>query len=64
MKPAISMEIEMVGEFRREKALLLVALAVTGMEREVHRREGKVAVPPPRPCPSIVPPHISTKLPS
>jgi hypothetical protein len=52
--------IEMVGEFQREKALLLVALAVlaaTGMEREAHRREEKIAVPFPRPRPSIVPPH-------
>jgi hypothetical protein len=46
---ANSTAIEIVG-FQREKALLLVALAVlaaSGMEREAHRREGKVTVPPP-----------------
>jgi hypothetical protein len=67
MVSAILMAIEMVGEFQREKALLLVAsavLAVNEIEREGHRRKGKVAVPPPHPHLSIVPPQISTQPPS
>jgi hypothetical protein len=67
MAEAILTVIEMVGEFQKEKALLLVAsavLAANEIEREVHRREGKAAVPPPHPHPSIVPPHISTQPPS
>jgi hypothetical protein len=61
MVSVISMVREMVAEFQREKALLLVPLAVLAsneMEREVQRREKKVAVPPPCPHLSIVPTHI------
>jgi hypothetical protein len=59
---ALSTAREMVGEFQRERALLLVATAVLAaneMESKACRREGKVVVPNPRAHSSIVPPHIS-----